>query len=1015
MNSQYDTDRDEVSSIISSPNETMEAEDSFINLSVNGTYETENSSTHFKDFRKKHPKSIIIGHLNVNSVRYKFAEIADLLQNGFLDICGLSETKLDENFTNSQFHVENFSLYRKDRNGKGGGLLSYIRSDIPHRRRADLEYSKNGIESMIFEVHVKKEKWMVAIVYRSPSVNTDHLYDAMNHITTALEQESRTFFILGDLNVNLLKDNKEKHDFVNFLDVYDMSNVIRSPTCFKGENPTLIDVILTNSPKRIAESTCIDTGISDFHNMILISTKVQLPRPVNADIKYRSYKSFNEGKFIVDLEAAPFHVAGIFDDIDDAVWFHDTLLKEVIDRHAPQKRKRARPNQAPFINGELRRAINVKRTLRKLSKKYKNKWEAYRVQRNKVTSLRKKSIKQYFNDRCDPSNNKKSFWNTIRPFLTDKNKGGKNGTIILMENDNLYNAPDDICNIFNNFFASVADQAQQNVNTPPNQNLHMHSRPNAISDRMKDRNVSHFEFQTVTKEQVLSYMKKLNPKKATGPDEIPPKLLKVGAKALAPSVTNVINMSIKSAKFPTDMKRADVYPIYKKSDSMNKCNYRPVSVLSSLSKIFEGLMNDQMVHFFNDVLSSLLCAFRKNYSCQSLLFKIIENWKSALDNHEYVGVILMDLSKAFDCLPHDLLLQKLRSYGLSENACNLLGSYLRDRKQRVKYGGTSSEWADLFKGVPQGSILGPLLFNIFMNDFLYVMEGHCSLYNYADDNTLSFHDHDLQNVKLSLENAANIGIKWFIENNMKANPDKFQAMILSPSFDRQIENDFCFEIDGVTIKPERCVKLLGVYIDDKLKFHDHVSHICRQAAKQISVLRRFSNILSEKEKLQIFNAFILSNFNYCPLVWHLCGPTLSFKMEKTQERALRFVYNDPVSAYPNLLIRAKKPSLYLSRIRTLSIEVYKILNNISPPFLNDTYVKKETNYDLRDNNKLQQPDYKTITYGKNSLRYQGAKLWNNLPPHIKESTNVNHFKKLIKAWLGPSCSCSMCILCQTSS
>ena len=179
------------------------------------------------------------------------------------------------------------------------------------------------------------------------------------------------------------------------------------------------------------------------------------------------------------------------------------------------------------------------------------------------------------------------------------------------------------------------------------------------------------------------------------------------------------------------------------------------------------------------------------------------------------------------------------------------------------------------------------------------------------------------------------------------------------------------------------------------------------------MIRRFSKILSEKEKLQIFNAFILSNFNYCPLVWHLCGPTLSLKTEKTQERALRFVYNDPVSAYPNLLERAKKPSLYLSRIRTLSIEVYKILSNLSPSFLNDMYVRKETTFDLRDNNKLQQPDYNTITYGKNSLRYQGAKLWNNLPTHIKASTDLNHFKTLIKAWLGPSCSCSMCILCKT--
>ena len=186
--------------------------------------------------------------------------------------------------------------------------------------------------------------------------------------------------------------------------------------------------------------------------MTLTSTKIQLPRAVKADIKYRSYKSFKQEEYIADLEFAPFHVAGIFDDIDDAVWFHDTILKEIIDRHAPKKRRRERPNQAPFMNGELRRAINFKRTLRKRCKKYKGQWEAYRVQRNKVTALRKQSIKRYFNDRCGPLSKPNSFWKTIRPFLTDKMKGKCNGTIILMEDDKLYHDPGDICQIFNDFF-----------------------------------------------------------------------------------------------------------------------------------------------------------------------------------------------------------------------------------------------------------------------------------------------------------------------------------------------------------------------------------------------------------------------------------------------------------------------------------------------------------------------------------------------------------------------------------
>ena len=162
-----------------------------------------------------------------------------------------------------------------------------------------------------------------------------------------------------------------------------------------------------------------------------------------------------------------------------------------------------------------------------------------------------------------------------------------------------------------------------------------------------------------------------------------------------------------------------------------------------------------------------------------------------------------------------------------------------------------------------------------------MLDSKCDLYNYADDNTLSSHDKNLQAVKHSLQTAASIGIKWFEDNHMKVNTDKFQALVLSPGMSSYPDN-FTFEIDGVKIKPEKSVKLLGVYIDNKLNFHDHVTYICKQAAKQVNVLKRFSKILTKKEKLLIFNAFLLYNFNYCPLVWHLCGKTDMMKMEKNQ-------------------------------------------------------------------------------------------------------------------------------------
>ena len=357
---------------------------------------------------------------------------------------------------------------------------------------------------------------------------------------------------MGDLNVNFLSNTRDTCAIEDILDVYNISNIIKVPTCYKATNPTLLDVILTNSPNRVASTLCVDTGISDFHLMTCPSTKFSYPGTIRTDITYRSYKRFDEVKFILDLSSAPFHVAGIFDDIDDAVWFYDKLLSEITDHHAPIKRRKERSNKAPFMNGALRKAINVKRTLRKQAKKYNGAWEVYRVQRNKVTSLRRSSIKKYFRDRCGPSNSESSFWKTIRPFLTDKSKSNNQNSIILLHEGNLIQDAGAVCEIFNDYLANIFTDIPSVSKGMQNQDEHVSV--NLIKSKMKDK-MTTFDFQTVSEEKVLNSLKKIDPKKATGPDAFPPKLLRAGAEALCPSLTNLINKSIQTSTFPSDMKK----------------------------------------------------------------------------------------------------------------------------------------------------------------------------------------------------------------------------------------------------------------------------------------------------------------------------------------------------------------------------------------------------------------------------------------------------------------------------
>ena len=287
---------------------------------------------------------------------------------------------------------------------------------------------------------------------------------------------------------------------------------------------------------------------------------------------------------------------------------------------------------------------------------------------------------------------------------------------------------------------------------------------------------------------------------------------------------------------------------------------------------------------FNDLIG----AYRKGYSCQSLLVKCIDNEKNALDKQMFIGTLFMDLSKAFDCLPHSLVIAKLRAYGLEIPACKLLFSYLRGRKQRVKISNSRSSWAVLTKGVPQDSILGPLLFNIFMNDLFLFIE-KCQLYNYADDNSLDSSSENLTEVLSNLRCDGRNAIEWFANNGTQVNPDKFHFMLFSPMPTAQ---QVLRIRDDTSLMSEAEVKVLGVTIDNKLCFSQHISACCKKAARHLNALARISKHLNINSRRAIYNSFIMSNFNYCPLVWHFCGQVNNQKLEKIQERALRILFAD---------------------------------------------------------------------------------------------------------------------------
>ena len=334
-------------------------------------------------------------------------------------------------------------------------------------------------------------------------------------------------------------------------------------------------------------------------------------------------------------------------------------------------------------------------------------------------------------------------------------------------------------------------------------------------------------------------------------------------------------------------------------------------------------------------------------------------------------MVLMDLSKAYDCIPHDLLLAKLEAYGFSLDSLNLLHSYLTNRLQRVNINGTYSNWRQVKSGVPQGSVLGPLLFNLFINDFIYAVE-NSQVCNFADDNTIYSCEDSIDNILRSLKGDIDNALKWFKDNRMVANPDKFQVIFMGLEKGQKVS----LEINGQPIKTTEEVKLLGITIDSKLQFHNHVEGICKKASQKVKAFSRIAGFLQKDKANILYKTFIKSAFNYCPLIWMFCGKTSNNRINRLHKRALRVLHGDYTSTFEELLARSEEITIHCSNLQKLMVEIYECSNFVSPSILSEFFTTKEITYDLRIKNLLQVPKVKTSSYGQSFLSFRGSILWN---------------------------------------
>ena len=370
----------------------------------------------------------------------------------------------------------------------------------------------------------------------------------------------------------------------------------------------------------------------------------------------------------------------------------------------------------------------------------------------------------------------------------------------------------------------------------------------------------------------------------------------------------------------------------------------------------------------------------------------------------------MDLSKAFDTINHDLLIAKLHAYGFHKRAVKLIKSYLSNRWQRVKINTSYSSWSALLVGVPQGSVLGPLLFNLFINDLFYIIK--LNIFNFADDNTPYAVDMSLESLMNKLECATKSAMEWFYNNGMKFNFSKCHLLICGHKFESMI----C-KIDNTMIIESHLVKLLGIKIDSELTFKKQMEIMCKKASQKLNALSRLCTLLSFRQRKMLINAFFDSQFSYSPLVWMFHSREINTKINNLHYRALRLVYLDETSSFDELLSKDRAVTVHHRNIQLLATELFKVDIGIAPVFMKDIFPEHKniskgnvsSNTRSKSKSRFYNPcNPRTVKSGLETLRHLGPKIWEIVPNHIKQSVSLPAFKAKIKTWIPENCPCRCC-------
>ena len=836
---------------------------------------------------------------------------------------------------------------------------------------------------MFIEIRSKFISFILCVCYRQPDGPVEFWDDLQAMVDVAKQDRISKLLITGDLNA----DPNTIHG--SYLQQFAIQNhlsiLIDEPTRITENTATVLDQFVSNMTDQLLETAVLSpvstSETTSDHCTIAAKFNFHVNKVKCFDRHIWDYKHADFNQFRSDLASHDWDHCFESDIIEDVVDSWSTDFLEIAKNCIPNRRVKIRPNDKPYYNSYLRKLKRKQDRIHNKAKKYNSEshWRNFREARNKYNHELEDAKRKYESNQAsklqeENLSSPKTWWKIAKNMLGFKSNTSlppiKDGDLEFYDNK-------DKANAFNQFFLSHSNIDTSNVQLP-NQLYHTDSRLSNI---------------VLTQNEVSDLLKCIDTSKATGPDSISPKMLKEAGDSIVPSLTRILNISLGSSVFPQQWKNANVNPLHKKGDRAVINNYRPISLLSCVGKIFERLVFKYVFNFLRDnmLISLHQSGFIPGDSTVNQLAHIYHLLCEALDNKKDVRIVFFDISKAFDKVWHEGILFKLKANGIDGCLLSWFENYLSNRKQRVVVGSCSSEWGEIKAGVPQGSVLGPLLFLVYINDITAEVRSNIKLF--ADDTTIYITVDDPVQASEILNRDLDAISDWAHRWIVTFSPPKTESMLITFKARNNLHPPLFLE--NSTITEVKSHKHLGVTLSNDLSWNDHILNITKAAGENVDLMSRLMYKLDRKTLQTMYFSFVRPKLEYANIVWSNLNQTQALQVELIQKRAGRIVSGAIRGTSSDTIYNELGwDSLGSRREQQQILFMHKVVNGLVPNYLSDLLpetVGDRTLYNLRNKDNLQSIPARTTAFYK-TLIPSAVRSWNLLDLDLKGIQDHKTFK-----------------------